>query len=884
MDNVGIIKGIEAAQKSDFKIVIPQFGDYDCPHQPTDVSDLYALGGEQAIKALLKTATQPLHGYAWQLAKLDYIGLRQNEAERGNRIVKATKPLYEAVGKLCRIAAEKVPLRSLAAVQEEIMTAIHQQQQRLGGFKFYNEGKLLDYARKTLHHIYDELTTKTIQPYFGSLLDNITKHFEFVSLNRKSRLPITMTEQIIQAETGLHIIIAPKDTGKTYSIVKPALKRAHENLDFPIAITPLISLSRDVSTKCGTDNYQDILTPAEADQSEHMTITINSIISPRLAPIIKKSRMIVVDEIDAVYDSCTTGTVSRADKKSTFDLLQSLLGHNKAIVTGADIDESCLRALLKTRPRNEITIYRANPAKTMAGKTCYLYEDTYMLRSAFHQNIQDGEKCLFASDSVSKVEDAKKFVEKQGKKVMAISKNNSSQPAVQDFISNINNAAISIDCLAFTPSIANGLSIDNPHFTKTFGLYGQNTSTFTFEQMLVRGRTVSEFHIACSHKHIPTAEFEKALQEAKNEAITTALKTITVAIEEKGAEIGIKLPITEIKFSDFDQLRIETLKLQEYERNPNVLLRHLVAQGMKIVYVSSAKSEKAQAKKEIQAICDTNKQEEIDTIVSGAQELKQLNNQTINEMVQNVLANPHHQPTPVEKAAMLRARYHVDQVDEELIKHDQSDGYYKSLQLEKTLATREQAIELDYQELKHLPLTLLEHHRIQQTFNLLLLQALGLKFDEFYQPISPENVRFGNRDPKIVQLVRQCYQHKEIFNGAMPIRMTEKTLGNPLPFIRNWAKTLGISLHLLKQENVDGVRQRVYGLNIAKLLLTVAPIVKRHANRKNSFQEQLIEWQNLHEEFHPGFHVSIWDALMPAHLADLDIYKDQPSVPRAESF
>jgi hypothetical protein len=41
----------------------------------------------------------------------------------------------------------------------------------------------------------------------------------------------------------------------------------------------------------------------------------------------------------------------------------------------------------------------------------------------------------------------------------------------------------------------------------------------------------------------------------------------------------------------------------------------------------------------------------------------------------------------------------------------------------------------------------------------------------------------------------------------------------------------------------------------------------------------LIEWQNFHKEFYPGSHVSIWDALMPAHLADLNIYKDQPSAP-----
>ncbi len=63
-------------------------------------------------------------------------------------------------------------------------------------------------------------------------------------------------------------------------------------------------------------------------------------------------------------------------------------------------------------------------------------------------------------------------------------------------------------------------------------------------------------------------------------------------------------------------------------------------------------------------------------------------------------------------------------------------------------------------QIKDIPPTLLEYHRIQQTFNLLLLQAIGLEFDESNQPIAPENVHFSNRDPKILQLVN--HQHKEI--------------------------------------------------------------------------------------------------------------------------
>jgi len=35
----------------------------------------------------------------------------------------------------------------------------------------------------------------------------------------------------------------------------------------------------------------------------------------------------------------------------------------------------------------------------MAGKKCYLYDDAYMLHSTLHQNIQNGEKCIFGLGS-----------------------------------------------------------------------------------------------------------------------------------------------------------------------------------------------------------------------------------------------------------------------------------------------------------------------------------------------------------------------------------------------------------------------------------------------------------------------------------------------------
>ncbi|TGO02078.1 hypothetical protein PN36_31050 [Candidatus Thiomargarita nelsonii] len=327
MDNVGILKGINAAQKSNFKIIIPQFSLNSAEKKPTDVCDLYALYGASAVQALLDSAIEPLTGFAWQCTKLNYIGLRDS---------KITKPLYQSVLELCISGAKQTPLRALADVEKEIFETIKKQHPRLSDYAAYNETKLIKYAHKILHQQYNKLIQKSIIAQ-DSLPDDVQiVSFDLQHIDNKLRIPPKINEQIINAQTGLHILMSPKDTGKTFSIIKPAVKLARQNLDFPVGVTPYIVLSRDVSSKCDSTNYQDIAHIADAEKADSLAVTINSLTHPRLAPLINKSNFFYADEIDAVYDACTIGTVKTEKRKPLFDCLQKKLGTKKAIVTGAD--------------------------------------------------------------------------------------------------------------------------------------------------------------------------------------------------------------------------------------------------------------------------------------------------------------------------------------------------------------------------------------------------------------------------------------------------------------------------------------------------------------------------------------------------------------------
>ncbi|MEN8219804.1 MAG: toprim domain-containing protein [Pseudomonadota bacterium] len=55
VDNGGVLKGVEAAGKAGCKYIIPDFSGYDQSGKPKDLWDLWQLGGDEAVDALLNS-------------------------------------------------------------------------------------------------------------------------------------------------------------------------------------------------------------------------------------------------------------------------------------------------------------------------------------------------------------------------------------------------------------------------------------------------------------------------------------------------------------------------------------------------------------------------------------------------------------------------------------------------------------------------------------------------------------------------------------------------------------------------------------------------------------------------------------------------------------
>jgi len=803
-----VLAGVYAAKAADYKYIIPQFDGNLKPQNPP-------------------------RGIDWHIFKLNYIGnttSRHNEAS-----------IYQAIRELVQSAIKLTPRLSFEKAKAQVTNAVKTfSDEHLKDFDkpCPKASELLAYVDIALKDAWENSLIGTSQKISGDYSERVGKwiNFDLMKLDGKWRIPVDIANQIVSAIDGLHILIAPKDSGKTYSVIRPAVQRAKEQSDFPVGITPFISLSRGLSAKCAICNYLDL----DKNQEilflyDSLAVTVNSIIRPDFKNVLCKSKFTFADEIDQIYDAIAVGTVSKDKRKPVFDTLQGLLGSGKSITTSADIDDLCLENLLLTRKASEIVVYQANPAPVLSEKTVFVYDDHNVLVERLIADILSGMPVILACDSVKLANSVKKRLEKDGVSgVLSITKDTSQKEEIQDFVANVNDPEKGVKklvLLIYTPSLQSGTSIDVPHFVKVYGVYHGQTTVDGFSQMLTRDRGSSEFHVAFKKSgQLPQEEINKRISEAIAEKLNASQKTYELVRDEHGHIQDVKLPALEL--SDFDRLRMETIERQAYERDPNELLRRLVAEGASVEYVSEDEATTKKAKDKITEINREIKAQDNAALIEAGQKITEsLSVEEVAIRAQRIRAVG----SVDEQALVLLDTYKTPAITEDILKfHDGGKGIRRIINLEKTLSANDDAVALDAVQLSELPVSLLDHWRLQQRFNRLLLRAIGLEFDEDFRPVEPEKVRFSAKSMEIVELVSRCYKYKQTFNGVMPIKVTAKSSRAPIVFVRNWLGTLGIKVVEVKRKKTKvsrGVRN--YGLNLDALSLVTGVLTARKRQGQN---------------------------------------------------
>ena len=268
-------------------------------------------------------------------------------------------------------------------------------------------------------------------------------------------------------ETGkANLLKSAQGTGKT-SQIKSYLASIDDKKTV-LAISHRTSLIEKLSSDFNLFHYQDItqenrISNKELAMRPKLAICVNSLY--HMARSSSKYDVVIIDEIEQVLHSIANDETMKNDNIVIYDYLIRLV-HNAGtlILSDADIGNKTL-ALLTGSELEMPAIELVNTFKPKQGQQVKLLSESAF--TAAMASCTDSDKVFIGSDSKNKVNElVSRF---DNKKAFILTADTSDKPETQEIIANINERVTDFDLMAFSPSGATGVSIDEGHgFTKAF--------------------------------------------------------------------------------------------------------------------------------------------------------------------------------------------------------------------------------------------------------------------------------------------------------------------------------------------------------------------------------------------------------------------------------
>ncbi|MEN8174080.1 MAG: DEAD/DEAH box helicase family protein, partial [Chloroflexota bacterium] len=290
IDNTGVLNGVDAAKKAGYLFVIPDFSGLDSEGKPKDLWDLWALGGNEAVVALLNSPQTPDEdeGFTWGFMGLkSLLGAMKNVAQKAIRLTNPVKAI-EAVG-----------------------TALLPHSGRLN----INMGKLSDYANEAAANAFKWIEKRIVFRYQCRLAMpnqtiNTPKDLQGVELNHKT--------MVIQSGLG---------TGKTQWIKDVVL--AHKDVENALVVLPRITLAKSTTDRLEAANYEDIKSASPQKRHDMDTRRIVSVSNSLelletllYFPPNKRFDAIILDEIELNIHHLFGNTFSGNERATTLKILK----------------------------------------------------------------------------------------------------------------------------------------------------------------------------------------------------------------------------------------------------------------------------------------------------------------------------------------------------------------------------------------------------------------------------------------------------------------------------------------------------------------------------------------------------------------------------------
>ena len=594
--NAGMLVAMDLlAEYDELKAYTPDFEKVDACYQPTDWNDLH-------VRAGLKEVVRQLKG---NLARVKCEGDLFEKSLEQLKYIKFSDAM--PVATKCVLAGMHVGMPKYRP--SDIISTIKASALQAGIKKDHLNLKKL--AQKA-NGIWCAKVKEAQQ--FRSFSSRITRadcrpeHIEYHQFN-KTVIDDEVLEYVKSLD-GIIILRFQMGSRKTQGIIKPvmweyenALVTAHRISLIGGIVDALNSKPKDMDITEQDDklrqlmshgmvaNYQEPSIKEMMPGIRKLACCINSILKPEFTSLLNNLDAVCIDEAAQTLRHVTAGGAIKypvAVFNRWLDLMATT--REKVILADADANDILVEFCelgLKKRNAHLQQLHGENyqPQKihvidgiTDCSDTAIYYTDG---DTAFHKAAEDvgaGHKVLVANDSAKDGEklfiDLKtKFPDKKG---LFIALDTKEDHDVERFTDNPNVESMKYDYVIYSPSISSGVSIENGHFTRHYGIFRGTVAPSDAMQMIRRDRKAREFILGLSTMH----------SNREESAMSMWLGLILANDNQLEVELNRESGKIELKTNnlDFDRIRLDLIAQENKAKNDfaSNLMCCLYADGYKI--------------------------------------------------------------------------------------------------------------------------------------------------------------------------------------------------------------------------------------------------------------------------------------------------------------
>ncbi|MDV1811062.1 plasmid replication protein, CyRepA1 family [Enterobacter hormaechei] len=395
-----------------------------------------------------------------------------------------------------------------------------------------------------------------------------------------------MTEDVlkyVQELQGIVIVRAGMGSGKSTGLLRPLMHNAERGVSVAHRVSLIGGLwemmTEGKGAKADILHYQDPGYQEMAPYASKLTICINSIVKGCWQPLMRQHDYFGFDEATQGLRAVLSGRAME-NPVAVFNTLIDALARTELhpIMVDADANDLLVDlAELAMKRREELGLpawlqihvieLPVDVRNRETGEPIRVfYTEKDRIMSEVMKAVELGEKIMLATDSSTFAEDvtATLRLNYPHKKFLCVNQKSKPEPEVEEFTNKPKKMVKKYDGLIYSPSISSGVSIEQKHFDRHFGMFCGEVVPSDAIQMLRRDRTAKEFIIG----------FDKV--RAKRE--TDPQKIERAYVQALLATAGMNGELTDVVFdgdrismgvanTDFTRMKIKASAIEATARN-----------------------------------------------------------------------------------------------------------------------------------------------------------------------------------------------------------------------------------------------------------------------------------------------------------------------------